>query len=171
MVFSYLFYHIHIRQAVGCLRSNLERHRIGLGQFIVSSVERLFVRELSPQSYGNAVGIGLADVTTDRLVSHIDWTPTMVNAQTAGSPSRIRLPIHFPTDRECLAWVASTVGKPDPSQVTFGWIRNTLELDRMAVSDNLRSSLAGNPQIEIEDAIDVPWDAGGDLKSPFVPRG
>src|SRR5262245_65313005 len=31
------------------------------------SIQRIFVRELHPLSYGNAIGIGLADVTTDRL--------------------------------------------------------------------------------------------------------
>ena len=32
------------------------------------SIRRIFVRGLTPESYGNAIGIGMADVTTDRLV-------------------------------------------------------------------------------------------------------
>lgn len=133
-------------------------------------IERIFVRELAPESHGNAVGIGIADVTTDRLVTQIDWKPTMVNAQTAGSPSRIRVPIHFATDRECLEWVASTAGKSDPAEVTYGWIRNTLELGQLALSENLRGEIARSPQIEIEGQMDVLWDARGNLISPFEPR-
>ena len=30
------------------------------------------------------------------------------------------------------------VGKFDPCQVTIGWIRNTLELSSMALSENIR---------------------------------
>lgn len=130
-------------------------------------VERIFVRELAALSFGNAVGIGLADATTDRLVGQIDWKPTMVNSQSAGAPSRIRVPAHFATDREALEWVASTVGKIDPSEVTYGWIRNTLELDRLALSENLRARLASVPGASIERGIEMPWDANGDLQSPF----
>ena len=57
---------------------------------------------------GMAMGIGMADATTDRLVSGIDWKPTLVNALSAGNPSRIRVPAHFASDRECLDWVAAT---------------------------------------------------------------
>ena len=32
------------------------------------SIRRIFVRDLDPETYGNAIGIGMADVTTDRLV-------------------------------------------------------------------------------------------------------
>src|SRR5262245_43568659 len=50
------------------------------------SIQRIFVRDLDPQTYGNAVGIGMADVTTDRLVQQIDWESTRVNALSAGMP-------------------------------------------------------------------------------------
>jgi hypothetical protein len=132
------------------------------------SIGRIFVRALDPRTYGNALGIGIADVTTDRLVRQIDWEPTRVNALSSGIPSRIRVPAHFATDRECLQWVAATAGKLDPAQVTYAWIRNTLELDRFAISPNLRGALGGG--IEIEGEIEEVWDARGDLVSPFLDR-
>jgi len=130
------------------------------------SIRRVFVRELDPQTHGNALGIGIADVTTDRLVRAIDCEPTRVNALSSGIPSRIRVPAHFPTDRECLEWVAATAGRIDIKDVTYGWIRNTLELDRLAISGNLRTAIAGQAHVEVEREIDVTWD-GGDLVSPF----
>ena len=98
----------------------------------------------------------------------IDWEPTRVNALSASSPSRIRVPAHFASDRECLQWVAATAGKVDPADVTYGWIRNTLELDRVAISHNLRAQIDGQPQVEVEREIDVPWDESENLVSPFV---
>jgi hypothetical protein len=133
----------------------------------VPSIRRVFVRDLDPQTHGNALGIGIADVTTDRLVRCIDWEPTRVNALSSGIPSRIRVPAHFPTDRECLEWVAATAGRIDINDVTYGWIRNTLELDRLAISANLRTAIAGQAHLEVEDEIDVTWDEAGDLVSPF----
>jgi hypothetical protein len=131
----------------------------------VPSISRIFVRDLEPHTYGNAMGIGMADVTTDRLVRGIDWEPTRVNALSSGLTSRIRVPAHFASDRDCLAWVSATAGKADPADITYGWIRNTLELDRLAISANLRDRLA---DIEIDAEIDAEWDASGNLVSPFV---
>jgi lactate racemase-like protein len=128
-------------------------------------VERLFVRELSPLTYGNANGIGLADVTTDRLVRQIDWQPTSVNALSAGTPSRIRVPLHFPSDRECLEWVAGTVGKSDRSDVTIGWIKNTLQLDRLVVSRNLKDQIASQSDVTVESEVDWEWNDDGNLRS------
>jgi hypothetical protein len=131
------------------------------------SVQRIFVRELHPQTYGNALGIGLADVTTDRLVRQIDWAPTRVNALSSGTPSRIRVPVHFASDAECLEWVAATAGKTEADHVTYAWIRNTLELSDIAVSANLHAHVSG-AHVEVTREIDVAWTAAGNLISPFA---
>ena len=129
------------------------------------SIRRIFVRDLDPRSHGNAVGIGMADVTTDRLVHGINWEPTRVNALSSGMPSRIRVPVHFATDRDCLRWVTATAGRIDPADLTCGWIRNTLELERLAITHNLRDRIG--PQVEVERDIQVTWDERGDLVSPL----
>lgn len=132
------------------------------------SIQRIFVRELDPETHGNALGIGMADVTTERLVDQIDWEPTRINALSSGLTSRIRVPAHFPSDRECLQWVSATAGKTNVEDVTYGWIRDTLSLDRLAISDNLRSSVESQPQIEIERQLECEWDRRGNLVSPLV---
>ena len=131
------------------------------------AIRRLFVRELHPLTYGNAMGIGMADVTTERLAAQIDWEPTRVNALSAGVPSRIRLPACFPDDRACLEWVSATAGKTDAESVTFGWVRNTLALDRVAVSESLHAQLSALPHVVVEGPIELEWDDRGNLVSPF----
>ncbi len=130
--------------------------------------QRIFVRNLSEHTYNSAVGLGMADVVTDRLVNRIDWQPTLINSLTANTPAAIRTPIHFPTDRECLERVVPTVGRLSLDDVTYGWIRNTMELTRMAVSENVRAQVEQNPLLEIEGTIDLEFDAAGDLISPFL---
>lgn len=129
-------------------------------------IERIFIRDLSPTSYGNGVGLGLSDVVHDRLPARLNNTPTWINALTASTPSAAKLPIHFSTDRECLERISTTVGKHDPQQVRIGWIENTLELGTLALSENLRAEIGKNPILEIvEEAHDLPFDAEGNL--PF----
>ena len=50
--------------------------------------QRIFVRNLSEHTYNSAVGLGMADVVTDRLVNRIDWEPTWINSLTANTPGR-----------------------------------------------------------------------------------
>jgi hypothetical protein len=127
-------------------------------------IARIFVRGLSPLSYGNAVGIGMADVIADRLVDAIDWNPAYINALTSCCPAVIRMPMHFPTDRECLEKIALTVGKFDTPEVTIARIRNTLELGVLELSENLLPEIERNPAIEILDGPrEIEFDAGGNL--------
>ena len=132
-------------------------------------IQRVFVRNLSELTYNSGVGIGMADVTTDRLVKRIDWEPTMINSLTANTPAAIRTPIHFATDRECLERFIPTVGKLDLSEVTLGWIRNTMELGRVGLSEQLRPVVERNPMLEIESIGEFDFDAHNDLVSPFAP--
>jgi hypothetical protein len=129
---------------------------------------RVFVRNLSEHTYNSAVGMGMADVVTDRLVNRINWQPTWINSLTANTPAAIRTPIHFPTDRECLERIAPTVGRQDLTEVTYGWIRNTMELGRVAVSENMRAAVDANEMLKIEATIDCEFDGDGNLISPFV---
>ena len=112
-------------------------------------IERIFVRDLSDLSYGNGMGLGLADVVSDRLLHKVDWNMTQINSLTASTPADSRTPIHFPTDRECLERIAPTVGKSDLSTVTYGWIHNTLELGLLGLSETLRPEIDKNPNLEI----------------------
>jgi len=130
---------------------------------------RIFVRNLSEHTYNSAVGMGMADVVTDRLVNRINWEPTWINSLTANTPAAIRTPIHFPTDRECIERVAPTVGRGDLAEVTYGWIRNTMELSRLALSENMRAKIDANEMLEIEAAIDFEFDGERNLISPFLP--
>jgi hypothetical protein len=130
--------------------------------------QRIFVRNLSEHTYNSSVGMGMADVVTERLVKRINWEPTWINSLTANTPAAIRTPIHFATDRECLERIAPTVGRLDLDEVTYGWIRNTMELTRLAVSENVRAEVEKNDRLEIEATIDCEFDGESNLISPFV---
>jgi hypothetical protein len=127
-------------------------------------IERVFVRGLNENSYGNGVGIGMADVTHDRVLAAIDWNATWINSLTASTPAGSRIPMHFASDRECIERIALTVGKLDLSEVTIGWIQNTLELSGLMLSENLREEIEGNPNLEIVGPPHpVEFDAAGNL--------
>jgi hypothetical protein len=131
--------------------------------------ERIYIRGISEHSYGNGVGLGMADIVHDRLLEAIDWTPTRINSLTASTPAAIRTPVHYSTDRLCLEAIAPTVGRLQIPQVTVGWIRNSLDLGFIGLSENLRPQIEKNPALEIvEGPVDWPFDEKGDLPQ-FLP--
>jgi hypothetical protein len=131
-------------------------------------IERIFVRDLSSHSYGNAAGVGLADIISDRLLQKINWKPTWINALTASTPTACRIPIHYPTDRECLEAILPTVGKTDKSKITVGWLRNSLELNLIELSENLLPQIKNNAELQIiGSAHEMKFDDQGNLVNPF----
>ena len=126
---------------------------------------RIFIRDLHPNSYGNGVGLGMADVVSDRLLSKIDWNPTQINSLTASSPAAVRTPRHYPTDRECLERFLPTVGLIDPSEARICWIKNTLELNDMLLSENLLPEIEANPAMTVVSGpAAMPFDLDGNLE-------
>ena len=131
-------------------------------------IHRIFIRDISDLSYNNGVGLGMADVITDRLLHRIDWTPTLINSLTASTPAAIRTPIHFPSDRECLERIMPTVGKFDSREVTIGWAKNSAKLYLMALTENLLPQIERNPLIEVlGPAAEFQFDRDGNLIGKF----
>lgn len=127
---------------------------------------RIFIRDLTKNTYGSAVGMGMADVINSRILPQIDWVPTQINSLTASSPQAIRIPVYFDTDRECLERFMPTVGKHDLSKVTIGRIRNTLCLTDVELSENMRAEVEANPNLTIiEGPYDFPIDASGNMST------
>ncbi len=142
------------------------RHRDIVGNlFTAPHVKRIFVRGLSPGSGGNGNGIGLADVTTQRLVDALDLEKTYTNALTAISPEKAAIPMHFQTDRQCLEACLNTIGMVKPDSARIIRIKNTLTLDKLMVSRALEGEVISNPVL----GILGPWapmgfDDRGNLK-------
>ena len=75
----------------------------GEPEFEKPKITRICCLDLSPESHGNGTGVGIADLTTDRLLAAIDPVPFRMNNLTACFLWRSKLPFAFPTDRECIA--------------------------------------------------------------------
>ncbi len=112
-------------------------------------VKRLFVRDLTPSSDGNANGIGFADVTTQRLVDKIDRLSMYMNCITGISLEKAAIPMHFETDRECIEVALGSVGLIPPQRSRVVRIKNTLQVDEIEVSEIYKDEITNRPDLEI----------------------
>ena len=128
-----------------------------------TTVRTLYVRGLTPETHGNAVGMGLADVVSTRLVEAIDPLSTYTNALSAMTPAMVRTPMHFASDAECLR-AALRMSGALPATARIVRVRNTLALDRFVISPALASELRGRDDLRVvSPASDWAFDAAGDL--------
>ena len=81
-------------------------------------VRAIYVRALTPETHGNAIGVGMADVVSDRLVNEMDKVSTYTNALSAMSASSVRIPMHFANDAECLNAALRLAGAGPPKRAS-----------------------------------------------------
>ena len=147
--------------------TNVIGRRAGSGRPFAGAprFSRIVVRDLTPESYGNAIGVGMADVVTRRLVDKIDTRPTYVNALTSTNLESVRIPVTVDTDREALETAISTSGAPSGEDCRMVWIRNTLKLDRLVASEALLDEVEGNRDLQVLGRPgELGFDARGNLK-------
>jgi hypothetical protein len=125
---------------------------------------RIGALDVSPESEGNATGIGIADLTTTRALTGIDQAAFRMNNLTARSLWRSKLPIAFDTDREVIETCVETCWQPDVAKVRLCVIPNTLEVVEMWVSAPLAAEAKSLPHLELVGAPQpLPFDAKGNL--------
>src|SRR5450756_18145 len=100
-------------------------------------IHSLVLLDISPASHGNAVGVGLADFATQRLVSKIDWQVTMANVLTSGNLERAKVPLTFPDDRQALEAAAFRERSRSLDCLRFVALRDTLHLQELVISEFL----------------------------------
>ena len=130
------------------------------------AIGMIYVRDLTAESGGNAVGMGSADVIHDRLFQKIDFQKTYLNALTALSPRGGRLPIHLPSDRQAFDLTLGHLGSPEPAEQRIIWIRNTLSLERIAISAPLAGEAKALESWRLLEGVrSAEFDAAGNLQS------
>lgn len=127
-------------------------------------IRRIFVRGLTPETHGNGVGIGLADLTTTRLVRELNRRATGINALTAMAPQTAKIPICFDTDHEAIARALESLAIDDATSARVVRIEDTLSLAEMQISESLWEAARGDPRLSATgEPCEMAFGADGNL--------
>ena len=127
-------------------------------------IRRLFVRGLTPESHGNATGIGMADFTTTRCVQQMNRKITTINTLTAMTIQIAKVPVYFDTDREVIERALVSVGQTNGVAARVMRIRNTLDLETVAVSEPFPEEARTRANLEvIGEPTEMSFDSAGNL--------
>jgi predicted aconitase with swiveling domain len=127
-------------------------------------VKRIVLRKLTPETHGNAVGIGIAEFCRSQLLRDTNFAATRLNAITANHLSAAMPPLDYETDREILDVALSTIGLVEPQRARLLWIANTLKLAEVECSAAYLDEVRRRDDLEILTPLrDLPLDAAGNL--------
>lgn len=124
-------------------------------------IRRIVVLNLSQESHGNANGLGLADVTTRKVVDAIDWHATLMNVRTTGFWDRAFCPPFPGSDRDAIQWALKGLKISDDQTALIGRIRNTLHLDELWLNE--AAYAAADMCERVSDYIPLEFDEYGNL--------
>jgi|OpeIllAssembly_1097287.scaffolds.fasta_scaffold35767_3 hypothetical protein len=127
-------------------------------------VRILFVRDITPEAEGNAIGVGFAEMTTKRLVRKINYAAMHMNAITSGVAEAAKVPMAFDTDRQAIETALGMIGLTPPEQARVVRIKNTLHLTEIDCSEALLAEVKGHKRLTPATApAAMTFDAQGNL--------
>jgi len=128
-------------------------------------IRRIFVRDLTHETQGNAIGLGLADLTTTRAALAVNKRVTYLNSLTSLTPHAAKIPIHFDTDRECIERALASLAREDTAGARVVRIADTLSLATMEVSEALAPAVKTDARLtQTHGAVAMDFDGAGNLK-------
>jgi hypothetical protein len=130
------------------------------------NIKAILVTDLTPGSHGNALGIGLADVITQKLFDKIDTAAMYENTVTSSFLERGKIPIVAADDATAYAYARRSCGVIPDGLERIVRIRDTLHLGDVYVSDAILADLTGRSDIEVSAGPCAVFSESGTL-NPF----
>lgn len=129
------------------------------------SVTRIALLDLSEKSGGNAIGLGNADIITEKLFKKMDYEKTLINALTSTSLRKAFIPVRLDSEESAVKAAFFTTGIKNTDQIRAVIIRDTRNITEFWASTSLLDELAKNPEASIEEKCSLSFSDSGDIVS------
>lgn len=128
-------------------------------------VSKMVVLDLTPETEGNANGVGTADFTTKRLVNKADMEATYANGLTSTVCEPTKIATTLDNDELAIKAAVKTCNILDYTTCRMVRIQNTLQLGEIEISETMLEEARRHPDIEIlTDSYELRFDQERNLK-------
>lgn len=132
------------------------------GNFL--KTKKIVVLDLTEETHGSALGVGMADVTTRRLFQKTVFEMSYPNAITSTVLDQVKMPMVIDSDRAAIQLALKTCLDTDLKNPRMVRIQDTLSLEEIMVSEALLNEVKCHPVLEISgDGEEFPFDENGNL--------
>jgi hypothetical protein len=127
-------------------------------------VSKMVVLDLTPETQGNANGVGTADFTTQRLVDKMDLVATFVNGLTSTVCAPTKISTTLDNEFYAIKAAVKTCNILDYTKCRLVRIQDTLHLGEIEISVNLLEDAKKHADIEVlSEPYDLQFDSEGNL--------
>ena len=126
--------------------------------------QRTVVLDISDESHGSFIGLGMADTTTKRAFEKLDTNATYFNMLTSTVLQVGKIPMVLEDDKMALQTALRTLTQIDRNHIRVVYIKNTLSLETIMVSEALLEQVRERDDMEIlEEPRKLRFDEHGAL--------
>lgn len=111
--------------------------------------QRVVVLDLSEHTHGNFIGLGMADTTTKRAFEKLDTNAAYFNMLTSTVLCVGKIPMVLEDDRLAIQAALKTLTQVDREHIRMVYLKNTLSLETIMVSEALLDQVRGRDDMEI----------------------
>ena len=126
--------------------------------------QRTVVLDISEESHGSFIGLGMADTTTKRAFEKLDTNATYFNMITSTVLKVGKIPMVLEDDKLALQAALKTLTQVNKDHIRMVYIKNTLSLETIMVSEALLEQVRARDDMEImEEPRELRFDESGAL--------
>lgn len=115
----------------------------------VPQIKRMVLLDVTNQSHGNAIGMGIFDVITRNVFDKLDLMQIYANAIAVKCPEDAKIPIIADSEEEALRIAIQVAREVDRNRLKIVRIKNTLELETIEVSDALLDYVKDHEKLKL----------------------
>lgn len=128
--------------------------------------KRLVILDLSANTAGNAIGLGNADIITEKVFAGMDYQATIMNALTSMSLKKASIPVRLPSEEKAVQAGFQTIGPVPPEKVRAVIIRDTMHTTDFLVSEGLARETEKLSCLKEMTPCRIAFSSSGDLIAP-----
>ena len=127
-------------------------------------VTRVVIFDLTEETHGAAMGIGMSDITTKRLFEKMNLDTTYPNCLTGGVTVSAKIPMMFDSQKLAIQAAIKTLNGADLEHLRIVRIKDTLHTEHIEISEALMQEARENPDVEIvSELAPLAFDEDGNL--------
>ena len=128
------------------------------------SITKMSILDVTDVSHGNCMGVGMADFTTRRLFDTFSFENTYPNSLTATVQGGVKIPMVLKNDKQAIQAAIKSCNIPDKSKVRLVWLKNTLDIGRIRVSEPLLQEVRAHKNMKVVgESQEIVFDREGNV--------